>query len=153
MFPGLEPFVDYDKAHPPSPVPSPNSPEAQRSPKEIFVMEYFQDIENHLLNKTVVGDGHAYSRCAKATRGEVHAALEAERQKLSTGEATLGQRKEFEQRVRIFNAANVVFKFFFHPDSRAPTVRKFWGAVQALVKVSGPAKLVSMTTRADRGFG
>jgi hypothetical protein len=148
MFPGLEPFVDYEKTHTPSPGRSPNSPEARRSPKEQFVIEYFVGIENHLLNKTIVGDGHAYSRCAKATRGEVHAALEAERQKLSPGEGTVEQRKEFEQRVRLFNAANVVFKFFFHSDSRVPTVRKFWGAVQALVKVPKfPSKTFSMAKR------
>jgi hypothetical protein len=148
MFPGLEPFLDYDKTRPPGTVRSPNSPEARWSPKEQFAIEYFQGIENHLLNKTIVGDGHAYSSCAKATRNGVHAALEAERQKLSPGEATLEQRKEFEQRVRLFNAANVVFKFFFHSDSRVPTVRKFWGAVQALVKVPKfPSKTFSMAKR------
>lgn len=135
MFPTLEPFVDYDKVRPPRPVSSPESPASKHSSKDKFIIEYFVDIEKHLLHKTIVGDGHAYSRCVKTTRRDVHAELEAEPQKLSPGEATLGQRKEFEQRVQLFNAADVVFKFFLHPDSLVPTVRKFWGAVEALVKV------------------
>lgn len=135
MFSGLESFLDYDKSRSPRPNASPNSPEPQRLPKDRYIIEYFLDIENHLLNKTIAGDGHAYSKCAKTTRRELHAALEAERQKLNPGEATLEQRKEFEQRVHLFNAADVVFKFFFRPDSQIPTIRKFWGAVQALVQV------------------
>jgi len=104
--------------------------------KQRPVLEFFVEVEDYLLKETIIGDRRAYNDCAKKKRDTVHGILKTERQELYRRKLTLQEQKDFEKRVSLFNAADVIFKFFFPPDTWVPTIRKFWGAVLGLVNVS-----------------
>jgi hypothetical protein len=135
---GVFAYLDYsaNRQHSsPSPDASPSTaPGAAESPSEDVVM-YFHQVDHHLLTKTIVGDRLAYNHCPKVRRVGVHGMLDKERKGLYAGKLTLKEQKDFEKRVSLFNSADIIFKFFFSPDANVPTVRRFWGAVEELVKV------------------
>jgi hypothetical protein len=117
---------------------------------------YFHQVDHHLLTKTIVGDRLAYNHCPKVQRVAVHGALDRERKGLYAGKLTLKQQKDFEKRVSLFNSANIIFKFFFSPDAKIPTVRRFWGAVEELVKVwcrQPPHTMINMKTYMHQQLG
>jgi hypothetical protein len=77
-------------------------------------------------------DRHAYKVCPEATRLDALAYLE-EQSTLLKRSAYL--KREFEDRVDIFNAADIVFHFFLPLGAAGPTVGKFWGAVRRVIQV------------------
>ncbi|KAK3987253.1 hypothetical protein QBC44DRAFT_246283 [Cladorrhinum sp. PSN332] len=104
---------------------------------ETVLQEVFSELNDCLLRRTTPSDRRAYCDCPGASRLEVYARLEAEGLTLTDPDMpppTPPQRQDYEKRVELFNTADKLFKFFFPPDTEVPTVRKFWGAIRALVQ-------------------
>lgn len=49
-------------------------------------------------------------------------------------------KREYEKRIDIFNAADILFGLFLPSSLDGPTVRKFWGAIKTLIYVSNCGK-------------
>lgn len=101
-----------------------------------MVVKQLQEIETYILCSTGTRDRSAYSRCGTSSRRAVHDYL-AEHS-IETEQRNSGTKKQYEARVNLYNAADLVFRFFlpWMVDSQAPTVGKFWGALRSLVEVS-----------------
>ncbi|KAK4224169.1 magnesium transport protein cora [Podospora fimiseda] len=106
---------------------------------EKVLQEVFSELNDYLFYHTTPSDRRAYCDCPEASRLEVYAQLETEGVALSDPYMPpLGpsDRQDYERRVELFNNADKLFKFFFPSDIEVPTVKKFWGAIRALVHVS-----------------
>jgi len=83
-------------------------------------------------------DQRAYKECGEATHNEVRSELE---RIIETGILTQGDdsrlKTSLQDRIDIFNAAVVVFKFFLPLQFEGLGV-KFWGALKQLLDVSWP---------------
>ncbi|KAK4149610.1 hypothetical protein C8A00DRAFT_18724 [Chaetomidium leptoderma] len=119
---------------------------------ETTAKKYFSDLEDHILNKTVIGDRRVYRSIEEIERSAVHAVMDSERLSMDLGEPSAEHQQDFDGRVIMFNAADAVFKFFFPLDTRVATVGRYWGAVLALIKVRYQKLLESdiTTGHADR---
>ncbi|KAK3317448.1 hypothetical protein B0T19DRAFT_434993 [Cercophora scortea] len=98
--------------------------------------DQLKEVEGFLLHRTVFSDSRAYCDCPDASRVSVYELLAKEGSELSdlsNRRVTQSKQWDYEHRIDIFNAADVVFRLFFPENSEAPTVKKFWGAVQLLV--------------------
>ena len=96
--------------------------------------DHLREVEDYLLSQTTFSDRRAYAACPEATRDEIYVHLEKRGIELS--KLTNVQREQqlyYETQLDIFNAADVVFKFFFPPDVEVPTIRKFWGALEVII--------------------
>lgn len=103
------------------------------------INEQFDKVDAYLQSETAFWDRWAYSDCKPASRLSVHEFLEVEGKKLvnqTKNQPTRERQSDYEKRVSLFNSANTIFQFFFPPDAEAPTVAKFWGAIQALFQVT-----------------
>ncbi|KAK4043881.1 hypothetical protein C8A01DRAFT_12591, partial [Parachaetomium inaequale] len=137
IFAYLECFADLDlhpSLSPPASLSS-RSPPPPPSFKNISVVTYFSDIEQHIEAKAIPDDRRAYRTTVKAQRADVHEALDSERRSAETRNSP-SEQEDIRKRVSVFNLADVVFNFFFPPDAWVPTTRKFWGALMTLVNVS-----------------
>ncbi|KAK4234084.1 hypothetical protein C8A03DRAFT_38158 [Achaetomium macrosporum] len=104
--------------------------------KDVTVKKYFSDLEDHIWNKTIIGDRRLYRSIEEVERSAVHAVIDSERQSLDLGEPSAEHQRDFDKRVNLFNSADAVFKFFFPPDTWVATTGRYWGAVLALIKES-----------------
>ncbi|KAI2633689.1 hypothetical protein GGS26DRAFT_56879 [Hypomontagnella submonticulosa] len=100
-----------------------------------------QEAEQYLLGSTAMGNRNAYQRCSQSTQSSVYDYLETQGSKIekNNGESReeSRNRREYETRVDLYNAAEIIFSFFL-PQSLgigAPTVGKFWGAIRSLVEI------------------
>ncbi|RYO78437.1 hypothetical protein DL766_001500 [Monosporascus sp. MC13-8B] len=101
--------------------------------------DHLREVEDYLLSRTSFSDRRAYDACPEATRDEICAHLEKEGIELSKRtDVQRGRQRDYEARLDIFNAADVVFKFFFPPNVEVPTVRKFWGALRVIITDGRP---------------
>jgi hypothetical protein len=97
--------------------------------------EQLAQADRFMQKQTPFSVQKAYENCKDSTRERVHFLLEIEAGQEDT-DRTEEARQYFEDRIDIFNAADIVFRFFFPGDFIAPTVRKFWGAILAMTAVS-----------------
>lgn len=97
-----------------------------------------QEVEEFLLYSTTMAERRAYNNCNWSSRKLVHAYLEDRGQELEDGNEKLKKKQDYEERVDLYNAADLVYRFFlpWRLDADAPTVGKFWGAISTLVEVS-----------------
>ncbi|KAL2021387.1 hypothetical protein VTK56DRAFT_7252 [Thermocarpiscus australiensis] len=103
-----------------------------------MVKEHLDEVHEFLQHSTRFSDRKAYSDCKECTRASVRSSLEEEATTLgsvetSDPETTREAQSDYEQRIDIFNAADLVFRFFLPVNFEAPTVEKFWGAVNGIV--------------------
>lgn len=92
-----------------------------------------QEIEDFLSNETNRLDRQAYKNCPEATH---LAALTYLEEQAATVKRNSHLKRDFEDRVDVLNAAEIVFRFFLPLESEGPTVRKYWGAIHRIVQVS-----------------
>jgi hypothetical protein len=103
------------------------------------VVKQLQVAEEFLLGSTTMRERRAYHMCPPSSRQLIHAYLEDRGQERdSSADDKPKKKQDYEDRVDVYNAAELVFRFFlpWRFDKDAPTVGKFWGAVQCLVGVS-----------------
>ncbi|KAF3762955.1 putative Mg2+ transporter [Cryphonectria parasitica EP155] len=100
--------------------------------------DHLREVEDYLLSRTSFSDRRAYTACPDATRSEVYAFLESQGVELSkSDDSQRVWQRDYEAKLDIFNAADVVFKFFFPLGVEAPTISKFWGALQIIITDGG----------------
>lgn len=92
-----------------------------------------EEMDEFLRNETNASDRKAYQNCPEATRLEVLTSLE---EQLERSRKSSQSKREFDDRVDVVNAAEVIFRFFLPLHFEGPTVGKFWGAIYRLIKVS-----------------
>ncbi|KXX79338.1 hypothetical protein MMYC01_204552 [Madurella mycetomatis] len=111
--------------------------------------DHLREVEDYLLSRTTFSDRRAYTACPEATRDKVYAHLEQRGVELSRlTDVKREQQQDYETQLDIFNAADVVFKFFFPPDTEVPTTRKFWGALETIITDGAP--IASTTDKVTR---
>lgn len=109
-----------------------------------------QEMEDFLGNETNRLDRQAYKNCPEATRS---AALTYLEEQAAAVKKNSHLKRHFEDRVDVFNAAEVVFRFFLPLDSGGPTVGKYWGAVHRIVQVSTKLLTAWYKVTFDRSCG
>ncbi|KAK3385827.1 hypothetical protein B0H63DRAFT_394118 [Podospora didyma] len=84
--------------------------------------EHLQEVEDYLTTSTSFSDRRAYRDCPEATRAEIYALLEKKGALLS-GQANPepAEQKEYETQLGFFNAAELMFNFFFPVGAEVPT--------------------------------
>lgn len=102
------------------------------------IIEQLTAAHHYLLGSTSRNDRKAYQECKTSTQEHVYAYLETAH-KRSESESIEGSRTRtrLARAIDLFNAAAVVYDFFFPSifPNDAPTVGKFWGAIEVLVEV------------------
>lgn len=95
-----------------------------------------KEVDDYLCKGTSFTDKKAYQDCEESTRSSLFGYLEKQGAEIEKMKNSSSKRYGYEERIDIFNAADVVFRFFLPPDVEAPTVKKYWGAVSALIQAS-----------------
>ncbi|KAK3307749.1 uncharacterized protein B0T15DRAFT_522460 [Chaetomium strumarium] len=96
--------------------------------------DHLREVEDYLLCRTPFSDRRTYAACPEATRGAIYSDLEQGGIELSKlDDVPSKEQWRYETQLDIFNAADIVFKFFFPPDVEMPTIRKFWGALDIII--------------------
>lgn len=99
--------------------------------------DHLREVEDFLLSQTRFSDQRAYTACPEATRDLLYKHLDREGAELAQRKDSDRERQHnYETRLAIFNAADLVFNFFFPPRVDVPTIGKFWGALTAVITVS-----------------
>jgi len=95
-----------------------------------------QEVEDYLKNSTSFSDKRAYQDCQRATRIACFTYLNEQGNSTEKFKRRPRMRRDYEDRIDILNAAEVVYRFFLPLDFDGPTARKFWGAINLLIQVS-----------------
>ncbi|KAI0843060.1 hypothetical protein F5Y06DRAFT_292046 [Hypoxylon sp. FL0890] len=96
-----------------------------------------QEAEDYLLRSMTMRDRNAYQNCNISSQRSVHAYLKGKRRRIEQMDEDSQERQGYENKVDLYNAADIVFSFFL-PHSLGedtPTIGKFWGAVESLVEI------------------
>jgi len=98
-------------------------------------MTELADLDQFLRKRTRVRDQRAYRECASGTRDEVRLRLEQLKGDDSFYNET-SLKTEIDDRIDIFNAAELLFGLFLPLEASGLTTGKFWGALERLFDVS-----------------
>jgi hypothetical protein len=102
---------------------------------EAALVELLREVDDYLAYSTSFTDRKEYRDCPEATRVSAYADMEKEGIELAKSKPRALVQQNYEDRIDIFNAADLVFSFFLPPSLEAPTVSKFWGAIHRVVQV------------------
>ena len=91
--------------------------------------------DGFMFQKTPFSVKMAYRDCKESTREEVYSYMKGLAAEFENDEA---DRRSYEERIDVFNAADLLFQLFLPPTFNGPTVGRFWGAIARLVKVGSP---------------
>lgn len=94
-----------------------------------------QEVHDFLTNETKPSDRNAYQTCPEATRLDIIKYLQQHRT-WAVASKDRRRKQRVGDRIDIYNASELVFRFFVPLEFGGPTVGKFWGAVHRLVQVS-----------------
>lgn len=95
-----------------------------------------QEVEDYLKNSTSFSDRRAYQDSQVATRPSCFRYLREQGGLTEEFKKQPRMKQDYEDRIDIVNAADIVYRFFLPLGFDGPTVRKFWGAINLLVQVS-----------------
>jgi hypothetical protein len=90
--------------------------------------------ETFLTCDTTYTDRKAYKTCKEATRKECYDYLVELSGRIEEVESD-SLRRAYEEKVDVFNAADIVYSFFLPTNFQGPMVGKFWGAVRSITEV------------------
>lgn len=93
-----------------------------------------REVHDFLSSKARPSDRNAYQACPEATRLETIEYLQQHRTWTEAGKDKR-QKQRMSDRIDIYNACELIFRFFMPLEFSGPTVGKFWGAVHRLVQV------------------
>lgn len=100
-----------------------------------LVRTHLQEMHDFLDKETNSSDRKAYRSCPEAKKLDTFTYLEKYSVLVAATKKKTQQKRELEDRIDIFNAAEVIFRFFLPLQFEGPTVGKFWGAVHRLVQM------------------
>ncbi|PCD22539.1 hypothetical protein FGRA07_03909 [Fusarium graminearum] len=90
--------------------------------------------ESFLTGETTLSERKAYKTCKSATRIECYEYLTGLAGRVEdNGSDTV--RRAYQEKVDIFNAADIIYSFFIPLKFNGPMVDKFWGALRALIEL------------------
>ncbi|XXG94111.1 hypothetical protein Hte_000363 [Hypoxylon texense] len=94
-----------------------------------------REVEDYLLNSTTTRDRNTYHNCNSSSQRSVHAYLKDKGLEIEKTEEEPEEKGEYENRIDLYNAADIVFSFFLPQlvNADAPTVEQFWGSIRSLV--------------------
>jgi hypothetical protein len=95
--------------------------------------EQLTAVEKFLTSETSFTDRKLYRGSSQSSRKIVYEQLEKEGARADWARERPPQRREYESRIDLFNAADMLFRFFLPAECHGPTVKQFWGALGALV--------------------
>ena len=99
------------------------------------LQKQMEEVHNYLKSGTSFSDKKAYQDCKESLQASSFEYLEEEGKGITTAKNKTQRKHEYGERVDIFNAANVVFRFFLPVAYDGPTALKYWGAIRSLVEV------------------
>lgn len=102
------------------------------------IIEQLTQAEDYLSTSTTWAQRKAYKACRDSTAQKVHAYLEKRGKDFdNVAEGDDERRNGWAAGVDLYNAAEIVFSFFLPKrlSGDAPTVRKFWGAIESIIEV------------------
>jgi len=120
---------------------------------EAALEDQMQEVSDFLLQNTSFSDRRAYRECPEASRRSVYSLIEKQGAELAKAtDVRSSQQRDYEDQIDVFNAADLVFRFFFPPQVEIPTVSRYWGAIQLLIEVSrGPLYKLMQESPNNRG--
>ncbi len=95
-----------------------------------------EEVDNYLKNETGFSDKKAYRDCKESTRASSFEYLEEQGKAIETANKKARGKHEYEERIDILNAADVVLRLFLPVAYDGPTTAKYWGAIRSLVEVN-----------------
>jgi hypothetical protein len=95
-----------------------------------------QEMDNYLRQNTSFSDQRVYQDCRDSSRIDCFDYLEEQGAMVDNFKKRPLMRHQYETRIDILTAADIVYRFFLPLDLEAPTVSKFWGAINLLIQVS-----------------
>ncbi|KAI1880901.1 hypothetical protein JX265_001141 [Neoarthrinium moseri] len=104
-----------------------------------LMMKQLKDMNEYLLRSTSNGERGAYKCCKTSSREQVHAYLVGQDHDVDANtDEDLEQKQDLDDKIDLYNAADLIFCFFFPTwfDSKAPTIGKFWSAVESMITSS-----------------
>ncbi|KAF4455091.1 hypothetical protein F53441_2530 [Fusarium austroafricanum] len=91
--------------------------------------------EKFLTGDTTYSDRKAYKTCKEATRKECYDYLAELASRVEDDESD-SLRRAYEEKIDIFNAADIVFSFFLPLSFDGPMVGRFWGAIRTMIELT-----------------
>ncbi|KAF4342600.1 hypothetical protein FBEOM_3457 [Fusarium beomiforme] len=91
--------------------------------------------ETFLTCNTTYADRKAYKTCKESTRKECYDYL-VELSSLVEEDESDSSQRAYEEKIDVFNAADVVYSFFLPTSFNGPMVGKFWGAVRSIIELT-----------------
>jgi hypothetical protein len=100
------------------------------------LLDLLEETDGFLNSATTFSDRRDYRDCPTRSRFAAYGLLKEQGVELGTaGKRAYGQQR-YENRVDLFNAVDMIFRFFLPPTFEGPTIGKFWGAMDRIVEVS-----------------
>jgi hypothetical protein len=94
-----------------------------------------QEIDAFLSKDTSVIQRRVYQNCPESDRNAVYQILVLQGAEVERFQKRPQLKKDWEDRIDVFNAADVLFRFFLPSRFQGPTAGKFWGALSELLRV------------------
>lgn len=105
-------------------------------PLEQLLEEDLGEIDRFLTRRTSLADQLSYRACPRATRQGVYDTLAKDTASITDAFWKDDKvRKTYETKVELVNAADLLFRFFLPSRFKGPTVGKYWGALDRVLKV------------------
>ncbi|TDZ13014.1 hypothetical protein C8035_v000464 [Colletotrichum spinosum] len=102
-------------------------------PNFIVLQKQLSGVEEFLTAETNGSDRRAYLDADMSTREAVYEYLAQHGASLQESKNKPWKKRDYEERVDVFNAADTIFRFFLPPLFDGPTTDKYWGAIMSLV--------------------
>ena len=104
---------------------------------EMSLRADLKEMEQFLKRKTSFEERLIYNECPQHVRQDVYMLLKKEEAIIATATRKDPKRAQsYEDKVEIFNKAEVLFQFFLPSRFEGRMVKKYWGAVYRLLNVS-----------------
>lgn len=91
--------------------------------------------EKFITAETTYSNRKTYTSCREATKIECYLYLASLADRVEA-EGSDPVRRAYEEKIDIFNAADVIYSFFLPTEFEGPMSGKFWGAIRIMIEVS-----------------
>ncbi|KAI8725082.1 hypothetical protein NCS52_00078400 [Fusarium sp. LHS14.1] len=91
--------------------------------------------EKFITAETTYSNRKIYASCKQSTKMECYLYLNGLADRVEA-QGSDQVRRAYEEKIDIFNAADVIYNFFLPADFEGPMAGKFWGAVRTIIELS-----------------